>query len=508
MKLLKPTPSYQPKPPTFPLETMLPTSSHKPPYDPPSFEQLASSDPSFRSFVHRNKNGSAHIDFTDQAATRALTRATLKRDFGLDVQIPEDRICPGVQGRLQYVRWVERLLESTWPIDWPRTSAGEEDDEDEVDDEDEDEDEDEPSLRREQVWGMDVGAGALPIYPLLAARSNPSWRILCTEIDEHSTTSARANIHRNDLDTRIRLLHTRPEDPFFRPLASAPPFAFSMCNPPFYASATEYRSSAARKALKPPSGGLHTEPGGGASVQEMVCEGGEVAFVTRMVRESAVEGIRDRCRWFTSLVGKLGSVEAVVGEVRGVGCGNWAVAEIVAEGYRGEGVERRGGGDGEGEGGAVVGRARQRTKRWAVGWSFLPFRPPVEVARGVGTGSALDKRLLPFPSVVQFLLPDSEEDEWRKRVRDTLRELHGPAVRFGVRGARCWLVCERDVWSRAARRKAKNSSDRPSSKQAVILLGAIMTLEEQNMMSIHWRQGVDQSSFESFSSFMKRKMTT
>lgn len=61
-----------------------------------------------------------------------------------------------------------------------------------------------------------------------------------------------------------------------------------MCNPPFYASEAEIEESASGKEREPNSactGALH----------EMVTEGGEERFVFRMLGESAMEGLRERC---------------------------------------------------------------------------------------------------------------------------------------------------------------------------------------------------------------------
>jgi len=42
----------------------------------------------------------------------------------------------------------------------------------------------------------------------------------------------------------------------------------------------------------------------------MITEGGEAAFVKKMINESTV--FRDRCAWYTSMLGKMSSVETVI----------------------------------------------------------------------------------------------------------------------------------------------------------------------------------------------------
>ena len=78
----------------------------------------------------------------------------------------------------------------------------------------------------------------------------------------------------------------------------------------------------------------------------MVTPGGEVAFVSRMIDESKV--LKDRCQWYTSMLGKYSSVEIIVDNLRGVGVDNWAVKDLVQG---------------------------NKTRRWVVAWSWGELRP-------------------------------------------------------------------------------------------------------------------------------------
>ena len=117
-----------------------------------------------------------------------------------------------------------------------------------------------------------------------------------------------------------------------------------MCNPPFYASADDLLSSAAQKARPPHSACT------GAEV-EMVTPGGEVTFVSRMIEESLA--LKERVQWYSSMLGKLSSVNTVTEKLKGMGVRNWAVKEFV-----------------QGE----------KTRRWGVAWSW-GNRRPVMVSR-------------------------------------------------------------------------------------------------------------------------------
>ena len=114
---------------------------------------------------------------------------------------------------------------------------------------------------------------------------------------------------------------------------------FTICNPPFYSSTSDLLSSAAAKSRPPRSACT------GADI-EMVTPGGEIAFVSRMIDESKV--LQDRCQWYTSMLGKYSNVEIVVGNLRGAGVDNWAVKDLVQG---------------------------NKTRRWAVGWSWRSMRP-------------------------------------------------------------------------------------------------------------------------------------
>jgi len=44
---------------------------------------------------------------------RQLTKSVLKRDFDLKLELPDDRLCPPVPVRYNYVRWLQDLMDST-----------------------------------------------------------------------------------------------------------------------------------------------------------------------------------------------------------------------------------------------------------------------------------------------------------------------------------------------------------------------------------------------------------
>lgn len=78
----------------------------------------------------------------------------------------------------------------------------------------------------------------------------------------------------------------------------------------------------------------------------MVTPGGEIAFITRMINESLV--LQDKVQWYTTMLGKLGSVVALLEKLEQVGNQNYAVTDLVQG---------------------------NKTKRWAIAWSWRDLRP-------------------------------------------------------------------------------------------------------------------------------------
>ena len=52
-----------------------------------------------------------HLDFKKVEGLRALTWALLKDDWGLDMDLPPDRLVPTIPLRLNYLLWLEDLLD-------------------------------------------------------------------------------------------------------------------------------------------------------------------------------------------------------------------------------------------------------------------------------------------------------------------------------------------------------------------------------------------------------------
>ncbi|KAL1836231.1 hypothetical protein VTJ49DRAFT_5412 [Mycothermus thermophilus] len=402
----------------------------------PDFAQLAKQDPDFKAVVQPN----GQLDFTNPHATMQLTKTLLQADFGLKIDLPEDRLCPPVPNRHNYILWLKDLMDTTSynPPGRP-------------------------------LCGLDVGTGASCIYPLLGTRQRP-WTFVATDIDDKNLAYARRNIHLNNLSSRIHLLSRQPSDPlipFDHPSIKTKTIDFVMMNPPFYSSPDEMLSSAQKKSRPPMSACT------GAPV-EMVCSGGELSHVGRLLRESLA--LRDRVQWYTTMLGKLSSLEALVEQLREAGIDNYAVTEFVQG---------------------------SKTRRWALGWSFAPMRPAEHAARGMK--AAIWKKLLPPATTTDLLqLPvDTPVEPVIARIND---------IGLGL--------ASENVWSRAWRRKKLREQSQqgldnnmqdpsPSQQPAECRLGfeiRVVMGKAKTSVSLHWREGHDPLLFESFGGFLSRKL--
>ncbi|KAF9448929.1 hypothetical protein P691DRAFT_728779 [Macrolepiota fuliginosa MF-IS2] len=260
------------------------------------------------------------IDFRNEQAQRCLTQALLYRDFRVQLTLPEDRLCPPVPNRLNYVLWIQDIIRAH------------------------------RFLFREDIRtirGMDIGTGASAIYPLLACKMEPSWEFIATEIDNKSYSCAERNIQVNQLQERIHLVRASPDKALLFPLEdySGPPFDFIMCNPPFYSSRAEVARSAEFKEL-PPNGACT-----GADTEMIYPPGGEAAFIGQMVDESERFGLK--CRWYTSMVGKMSTMSEIVVMLRKRSVRTYAMTEFV----------------------------QGQTRRWGIAWSYTHEHLPDSFGR-------------------------------------------------------------------------------------------------------------------------------
>lgn len=382
---------------------------------------------------------------------RQLTQSLLRADFNLTLTLPPDRLCPPVPVRWNYIRWIQDLLDTSSESYTDRYDAS------------------------RHVVGLDIGVGASAIYPLLATATRAEWRMFGTDVDAHSFEWAGRNVEANGLRKRVRLVRVREEGPLI-PLETlgVEGLDFVMTNPPFYSSGEDMRSSYISKAAPPSAVCTGAE-------NEMICPGGDVGFVSRMVEESLVLG--EKVQWYTAMLGKMASLQEVVRLLKEKGVRNWAVSSL---------------------------QPGKRTKRWAVAWSFQGWR----VRNDVGRHGELVLGVLPPPTAQTVVVSGVERKELGKRLDGVMEELEArwqwkAAAGIGV------MEAKENVWSRAARRRRKmqtyadsttsQGDDEDSEEEMAVALAVKMTVADETV-EVRWLRGLEHVVFESFCGMLKHAL--
>ncbi len=254
-----------------------PRNRHRARYD---FHALVTSSPELARFIVPHPLGGDTINFFDPVAVTTLNRALLRHDYGLTWwDIPPGYLCPPIPGRADYIHHVADLLGEN---------------------------------NRLGARVLDIGTGANCIYPIIGA-CEYGWRFVGTDIDPVAIQSAQKIVAANPvLAGKIECrLQTSPTDIFNGVVRPGERFDLTVCNPPFHASAKAAAEGTTRKLRNLGEGRPSDKPvlNFGGRNHELWCPGGEAAFVRRMIAQSVPLG--DRCRWFTTLVSKRGSLPPI-----------------------------------------------------------------------------------------------------------------------------------------------------------------------------------------------------
>lgn len=247
-----------------------PRNRHHDRYDLPALCQAC---PELTPFLTLTPAGEQTINFADAGAVKALNKALLAHFYAVrHWDIPEGFLCPPVPGRADYVHHLADLLaETTGTV--PR-----------------------------QADILDIGVGANCIYPLIGVHEY-GWRFTGTEVNAEALASAQAIVNGNPgLSRAIRLRRQRdPQAILTGMIHPNDRYDATLCNPPFHDSAAAAKQGSDRKRRNLGiTGGDKLNFGG--QQQELWCEGGEVAFVLRMIAES--QKFSRQVMWFTTMVSR------------------------------------------------------------------------------------------------------------------------------------------------------------------------------------------------------------
>nr|MBP9690012.1 23S rRNA (adenine(1618)-N(6))-methyltransferase RlmF [Bacteroidia bacterium] len=204
----------------MPLKNELhPRNAHNNRYD---FALLIAACPELKTVVTINKYGDESIDFSNPKAVKLLNKALLKQYYNIsDWDIPAGYLCPPIPGRVDYVHYLADLIakynEGVIP-------------------------------RGKKVVGVDVGVGANCIYPILGHQLF-GWDFLATDIDDKALNNVQKIMDNNkSLQTSITLLkQTNYNNLLKGVIGKDVMFDFTICNPPFHASAEEAKQASTRK---------------------------------------------------------------------------------------------------------------------------------------------------------------------------------------------------------------------------------------------------------------------
>ncbi|ODO11849.1 hypothetical protein I350_00633 [Cryptococcus amylolentus CBS 6273] len=434
----------------------------------PDFARLASRYPSFAPFVTVSDAGIPCIDFKDPRALKELTHCLLKEDWTLDVQVRDDRICPPVLLTHRRLDYIYHLLDIEPSL---------------------------PSSSSKSLRVLDIGTGATAIYPILLHRIRPLSHITATELDNTSYQHALQTLETNKIPaSSITVVKAPSPNPILFPLLKAKDeeaWDFTMCNPPFFESAEEMQ-----KGIDLKEEGAHAAPT--AADNELITRGGEVAFISSMIRESTI--IDKRCQWFTSLVGKYSSLEPLIALFKELKIDNYFVK--ISQ--------------------------QAKTARWIIGWSHTTTRLPDSITRPseVIPNTSFTQILPPSNMYMLHAQPGISIDALRTTLLETLASIElepvqsEPSTATGSQSDGddvIVLAPKANTWSRAARREAARiaaSGEKPAvpseSSQSVFRtkIRLVKGSDEGSQLEIDWTdgEGKDRETWESFCKFLLSKM--
>lgn len=285
--------STRSRPPRPARAGLHPRNRHQGRYD---LQTLARACPTLRPHIIRAADRSSTLDFSQPAAVLALNQALLQEQYGIrGWTLPEGYLCPPVPGRADYIHALADLLGASHDGKIP-TGDG--------------------------LVGLDVGTGANLIYPLLG-RSEYGWRFVGSDIDQAALANAAQILAANPtLAVGIELRHQRrPEQIFGGLVGGDERFDFTLCNPPFHADLAEATRGSQRK-WRNLGRDTDRQPllNFGGRHNELMCDGGEAGFLSRMIDQSAA--IAGQVFWFTTLVSRAANLPPAcpTGHTAGTGC--------------------------------------------------------------------------------------------------------------------------------------------------------------------------------------------
>lgn len=277
-----------------------PRNRHQGRYD---LSALCASEPGLKEYLVQTAHGLS-VDFANPAAVFMLNRAILQADYGIqNWSVLPGQLCPAIPGRADYLHHLADLLSDSHGGRLPAASG---------------------------IQALDIGTGSSLIYPLLGS-ADYGWQFVATDINPASLAHASVLLSQNPSHaSRIALRQQPDQSAIFRNiLQQGEWFDVTLCNPPFHRSPQEAaagserkwrqlgKASAAPKKQATQSAVLNF----GGKDAELWCPGGELAFILKMMDESAL--FPAHCYWYSSLVAKAEHLPALKARLKQLKVQDW-----------------------------------------------------------------------------------------------------------------------------------------------------------------------------------------
>ena len=250
-------------------------NKHKDGYN---FEELIIDSPFLAKYVNKNEYNNLSIDFSDYESVYNLNKALLKKYYGiLNWEIPNKALCPPIPSKVEYIHIVNDLIKKI------------------------------PN-QQQTIIGLDIGVGTNCIFPILGSTIY-DWHFKGSDTDKTAVLYAKKNVSQNSrLFNQITITHQTDRGRIFRGIINKDEyFHFTLCNPPFHKSELEALKASMRKWKNLKRNNDLKNLNFGGSANELWCNGGELLFIKRMIKESVL--YQNQVYWFTSLVSQKANLK-------------------------------------------------------------------------------------------------------------------------------------------------------------------------------------------------------
>ena len=267
-----------------------------------NLEALSETLPELKSFLFTNEYGNLTLDFANPKAVKALNQALLKRFYKVDFwDIPEGFLCPPIPGRADYIHYLADLLAQSNAGKIPKGS---------------------------KIKVLDIGTGANLIYPILG-NAIYDWSFVGSELNPKAIESDQQILGKNPgFQGKIEIRsQPDPSKIFSNIIQPEEFFDLTLCNPPFHESAQAAQEGSRRKVQNLTGKSVQkAELNFGGQAAELWTEGGELAFIRKMIAESL--NFKNQVYWFTTLVSKSENLKPLQIQLETVGCTAHKVIEM------------------------------------------------------------------------------------------------------------------------------------------------------------------------------------